>query len=57
MARRSKRGRPPFIPTKEQRNYCRAMVACGMSQAEMATVFHITTGTLRKAFKAEHNRQ
>jgi hypothetical protein len=29
------------------------MVACGMSQAEMATVFHINAGTLRRAFKAE----
>ena len=53
MARQPKRGRPPFIPTKEQRNYTRAMVACGMSQAEMATVFHINGQTLRKAFKAE----
>src|SRR5580692_8495739 len=53
MARRPKRGRPPFIPTKEQRNYARAMVACGMSQAEMATVLHINGGTLRRAFKSE----
>jgi DNA-binding XRE family transcriptional regulator len=53
VARKPKRGRPPFIPTKEQRNYARAMVACGMTQDEMATVFHISPATLRKAFKTE----
>ena len=29
------------------------MVACGMTQDEMATVFHISPATMRKAFKAE----
>lgn len=50
---RTKRGRPPFIPTKEQRNFCRSLVATGHTQDEMATIFGVTRGTIRKAFKQE----
>ncbi len=54
MARQTKAGPTAVHPDERAaQGYARAMVACNMTHAEMATVFHITAGTLRKAFKAE----
>ena len=53
-APKRKRGRPPFVPTKEQRNLCSALAAAGWTQEDIAARFRIKSlATLRKAFKVE----
>lgn len=46
-------GRPPFVPTDEQRKLCMLMVAGGHLQRVIAARFGIDPATLRKHFAAE----
>ena len=46
-------GRPPFKPTKAQRHRCSVLAAARMSEADIARVFGVSVGTLRKHFDEE----
>lgn len=48
-----KKGRPPFLATKEQRIVVTAMVAGGTEQKWVAEYLHINISTLKRHFKSE----
>lgn len=49
----AKMGRPPFVPTKRQREDVEIAAGGGMPHEHLATALGITTPTLRKHFAAE----
>lgn len=49
----AKRGRPQFRPTATQRREVEEMIACGMSEDDVARAVGIATETLRKHFVEE----
>lgn len=50
---RRERGRPPFEPTEAQRENVANMVACGITQEQIALFLDIDTKTLGKHFRRE----
>ena len=50
---RRERGRPPFEPTESQRETVSNMVACGITQEQIALFLDIDTKTLGKHFRRE----
>lgn len=46
-------GRPPFEPTEQQRETVANMIACGITQEQIALYLDIDDNTLRKHFRRE----
>ena len=49
-ASRGKRGRPPHVPTAENRRFVQLALACGHSEDEIAAALRITTKTLNRHY-------
>jgi hypothetical protein len=51
--RAKKQTKPEYKPTDQERQFVKAMVACGIPQSEIALVVDIAPKTLRKHFRKE----
>jgi hypothetical protein len=49
-------GRPPYVPTEEQRKMVEAMTSFGVTQIEVCTVLGIDKKTLNKYYREELDR-
>jgi DNA invertase Pin-like site-specific DNA recombinase len=53
MSDKRPRGRPPFVPTEQQRHTVEVLVAHGVAERVIAKVLGIDRNTLRKHFRDE----